>query len=66
MTCKAYGLRMSEVMWVWVLDAVILVLFGLALLRFQTARDTSGRVVAGIAAPMLGFMGISVFTALLF
>ncbi len=54
-------------MWLWVLiDAVILGLFGVALMRFQTAPKTSSRVMAGVAAPMLGLMGIVLLVAVLF
>lgn len=50
----------------WLVALLILVGFVVALVRFQNAPDRSGRVIAGIAAPVLGIVGIVVLAALIF
>lgn len=44
--------------WGWTLDIVILALAVLALIRYQTAKDSSGRFIAAVAAMVLGVLGL--------
>ncbi len=49
----------------WLLTVALLALAVIALIRYQRATDTSGRIVAGIGAMALGVLGLVMVAVLL-
>ncbi len=45
-------------LWAWALTVAILALAVVALITYQRATDLSGRIVVGIAAMVLGVLGL--------
>ena len=45
-------------LWLWVLTIAILALAVAALIAYQRATSRSGRIVVGIGAMILGFLGL--------
>lgn len=53
-------------LWGWLLAVVILALWVVSLLAFQRATTTTGKIVAGVAALLLGVTGLVFLAALVF
>ena len=45
-------------LWLWALSVAILALAVVALIAYQRATNLSGRIVVGIAAMILGVLGL--------
>jgi hypothetical protein len=52
--------------WAWVLAVLVLALWVVALVAFQRATSTAGRITSGIAALLLGVTGLVLVAALVF
>lgn len=53
-------------LWAWLLAVVILALWVVSLLAFQRSTTITGRVVAGVAALLLGVTGLVLLAGLVF